>query len=777
MNIAYIRPKQKIPRSEKDEEWGKKCVMYYKGTCQPAIDRAEALKMYRLANGELDDNEYLYVTNPLNTTRVELQGYPAKLKNHDIISPNVNLLMGEKAKRFFTPIVLAKNSEYHTQQLEQEQKAVVKEAQKLFVNELIKEGLPLEKEQVNENLQEVANKIKSLPDTLSEEGQLALEYILDYTEGQRYLRKGFFDYICNAHTISYRDVYKNKFVYDIISPIHFYYLMPPHIDMFEDGEACKVQLFMSVNEVYDKFQDLGEEGGFTPELEEYLERYANGQSSGLRDDYYYATTDMIGLQKQLFKNVFGYLPEERYSHGVIVEHINWRSQVKIGRVTNIDIFGEKDVYEVSEDYKISGNETIEWEWVDEVWEGFCIGDLYYLGIRPVPIQRGEFNNPRKAKLLYNGRKTTSRHVIPQSIVKKGESYQKSVNIIKYRAEETLAKNLDKIVLFPMGLIPKKEGWNEEKLMYYVRAFSFLFFDDTRPNASQMINAIKDLNLSMTEHILRSYELVRMFKNEWDEVCGFNPQRKAEINTSAGKGTTQMALGQSATMSEELFLSYEEFERREYQCMIDCSRYTFNEGVQAHFTRLDGTRAFLNIHDPSTYVNSDFGIFVKNGSTELNKLEFLKAQIQPLVQNGLGGRGVSGLIDSNNFAEVHKIMDEMDAKAEQRFQQEQATQQSIQASKERIAKEASDFDYYDANLKSTTDIQVALIQEGMNIADSLRKAEESGNKDQVAVEQSNLEKNAIALIQNATKLKEIASKERIAKHKDETSLKNKVSGEK
>ena len=72
-------------------------------------------------------------------------------------------------------------------------------------------------------------------------------------------------------------------------------------------------------------------------------------------------------------------------------------------------------------------------------------------------------------------------------------------------------------------------------MYYVRAFSFLFFDDTRPNAHAMVQAMKELNMSVSDHILRSYEMVQATKIEYEEVCGINRQRKGDISPSSGKG--------------------------------------------------------------------------------------------------------------------------------------------------------------------------------------------------------------------------------------------------
>ena len=167
---GYTKPKQKISFAAKDKKWADETAEYYRGVCVDAVNKTEALQNYRLANGELDEDEYVYVTNPLNTKRPELMGAPARLMNWDIISPNINLLMGEKVRRQFPPIVIAKNNTYQSAQLEEQKKRYVSTLQKMFINELLKQGVNLEEmepEQIKEPLDQIAARIKNLPDELS----------------------------------------------------------------------------------------------------------------------------------------------------------------------------------------------------------------------------------------------------------------------------------------------------------------------------------------------------------------------------------------------------------------------------------------------------------------------------------------------------------------------------------------------------------------------------------------------------------------------------------
>lgn len=774
----YTCPKQKIPKSKKTKEWAANSARYYRDACEPALDTAEALKLHRLANGELDQEDYMYVTNPINSNKPELQGYPARLMNYDIISPIVSLLMGEKVRRQFPPIVVARNSDYHFEKIEQERALLIQTLQQMAINEMRANGMPFDEETIKIKLEDIAKRIENLPDTLAADAQAVLEYIIDLNEVPKELRKGFYDWIVTKTVFHYKDVYNDKTCYESVSGLHLGYIKSPNIDFIEDGDAVRCRKLLSVNQMYDRFQD---DPDFDKELEEFLEQ-ASGESTHIDGRYYYSGTDIMTPTAEMFRAVTGSLPEEEYSDGIEVDHIQWRSFAQEGKLTRRNILtGATEIHYVDEDYIEAEGDEIEWKWVTQIWEAYCAGDKHWFGMRPVPIQRGSWEEPNRAKLLYNGRVYFARHTTPQSLVKKGLPYQKAVNSIKYRAEETLLKNLDSLILFPLGMIPKKEGWDEFKMFYYMRAFGTLFFDDTRPNAAAMISAIKNLDVSSYKHLVEAYNLVDIVKREYKQVCGINPQREAEVGVSAGKAVTQQAIDQSYVMSEENFLEYEEYERREYTGLAELGKFAFVDGIQSYYIRPDGTKGFLNLHDPTRFINSDLNVFVRNGAKESAKLELLRNQVQAFAQNQVDPKMINAIIQGDNFAELNKIMDEIDQRLEARRQQELQAQQEVQASKERIASQTLEFNYYSQDLASYTDIQVALIKEGMGISEQMRDMEEKGTAATDAqiygTLRANLEKNALAVMQNATKLKEIASKERMNKENNETALKNKTSGEK
>ena len=95
-------PKQKLPRSRKTKEWGKNTINAYIDRSQFSNQHKSAMhKFYDAYNGNLNENDYNYVINPYNSEKHKTKGFPARLRNYNIIKPVVDLLLGEKAKRPF----------------------------------------------------------------------------------------------------------------------------------------------------------------------------------------------------------------------------------------------------------------------------------------------------------------------------------------------------------------------------------------------------------------------------------------------------------------------------------------------------------------------------------------------------------------------------------------------------------------------------------------------------------------------------------------------------
>ena len=104
-------PRQKISLRLKNEEWKKNTMDYYERLSYSSVSTNRNSNYnkkvnYDLVNGKFNKADLEYVCNPLG---LEDNEFPATLQHYDIISPSINLLIGEESKRPENVIVFSES--------------------------------------------------------------------------------------------------------------------------------------------------------------------------------------------------------------------------------------------------------------------------------------------------------------------------------------------------------------------------------------------------------------------------------------------------------------------------------------------------------------------------------------------------------------------------------------------------------------------------------------------------------------------------------------------
>ena len=269
-------------------------------------------------------------------------------------------------------------------------------------------------------IQEINKIVDNIKDEKSINGAKALEYIMINNEVHRKFRKMFFHWIVTYYTCSVKNVNQKDIEYEAISPMNISYNTSDNQDFIEDGESATVTFYMTLSEIMDKYHD---------ELEEQDLKILEGRTKDkvTTKTVRFTETDIFYdrlIDKGWVETRSNMYAESFNSHTVV--YVNWKSLIKVGKLTTTDISGEEITFEVDEDYKPLENETVEWSWVNQVWEGYRINDEVYFGIRPIPFQRDKLDNPSSCKLLINGRCFMNAHHKHRSIVERLKPYQKKI---------------------------------------------------------------------------------------------------------------------------------------------------------------------------------------------------------------------------------------------------------------------------------------------------------------------------------------------------------------
>ena len=649
------------PSSENEKSWGELCVDYHvQLALSQETKRNEMYTLYRVKDGALNDSDYSHVLNPLNVEDPNYKRFPAKLRSYNIIKPVINEFLGERSEKPLNPMVTIGNNDANNLYKDKLALGVQNILKQQFINELNSLGFNTGVQ--SQGVPSVEEYVKKYSSTYDNERAVDAQNIIDYAtldlELDEKLQEGFEHWCTVGKIIGEVNVLSEDLEAEIIHPLDFYHPMYGDNSPIEDGPwAVRKWRYVSRTMILDRIQTLSKEDLDWIELQ-------------LRSSGKPFATAVIAAQQGFDMNNFTtkeHTPYEmtgRDNDNILLWRVTWKSYRKIGILSTVDELGQPYEIEVDETYKLNkekGDIEIEWKYITEVWEGYRLDGLNanefkYFGIRPLPIQRSELNSKQKAKLPYIGRYEIDIDGRIISIVKTGYPYQVLFNTFHFQFEKIMNKNKEKINIIPMGLIPKKEGWTEDKFFYFMEAMNTMIIDETRPNAPAALQALKAIDLSLSQYAAKMVDFLTAIKNEFWDAVGMNRQRYGQTQASDGKATNEQAVFHASLITAELNRKYDKFIERLYQALIDWSKIAWINGKKVNFVRNDGSRVLLNIN-PEDHIGTDYNIFVKRSNEEYSKLKTLENLSLTLAQNGASGSMITKALNANSIPKIAKIFEE------------------------------------------------------------------------------------------------------------------------
>ena len=658
---AHI-PKQRIPLNQKDEKWKKNCVDAFINLSKFGIsERRSYLKsLYDYYNGVIDEEDYNYVLKPYGKTR---KNFPSKLRNYPIIKPIIDLLLGEKSKRPLEYSVTVQNADSISLKEQALKDLMLQNIKVQFIQELASKGELEAPEQMEEpklpkQIEEEFN--RSYVDQRAIKGQAALSYLMYFNEIYDKLQKQWFHFLVAGECYSHKGVRRNEPFYEVINPLDVDYDKDPDIDFVEDADWAIIRKYSHASTIIDAYgeylsdeQILNLENPTHTSAEAYL--LYRAEASGADDNIY---------RNRLIEVVTVY----------------WKSRKRVGFVTytdaetgNLESFDVEEGYKIPQDLKDFGAK-LDWEWVNEVWEGTRIDGLYYINIRPCPNQRNSLDNPSVCKLPINGRKYSDINSQNVSLVSLGIPYQLNYNIYKYRLELAIARSKDIVAQFDINMIPK--NWDMDKFMYFVEGTGIAWVDYNKEGIqlSPQHQSVLDMSIKTISQYLTLLEAIMV---EWEKLSGVTRQRQGQMGTYEGKSTSQQSIVQSSHITEDLFRKFSHFEERELRGLLDYSKEAWINGKKAMYVMPDGTLSNVDI-EPLTHMESEYGIFVSDSGKEMDKRMKIEGLAQAAVQNGMPMSSIVSIFESDSFSQIKDKIIQAEKSAEQLKQaQEQAMQQQEQ----------------------------------------------------------------------------------------------------
>lgn len=729
-------PAQKLPMSKKTQAWKEACVDYVVGAGDSGFggngrSRSDEMQTYYdLYNSIYNEKDLKYVTNPFKQD----DGFPAMAQDYNIIKPYVDQLLGEETKRPFN---------FHPQRTSDIAASELQEKAKEMLMDYIQATIAskLSPEQAARYEQALATGEIQTPEAIAKylqkdykdiaetEAYHALQFLKRKLNLTHEFYKGWKDALIGGEEIYYIGVINGDPYVERVNPMYFDYEHSLDLEFIDDAAWCRRKMIMSATEIYDRFYDKMSERQLNELLELIDQRPGAGNNPEIRKtsmDY-----ESIKLHKI---NSFTDNPFD-VDH-ITVYHCCWKSFKKIGFVTLLNPeTGEAEEFQVDEDYKVTGTEqSVEWDWIIEVWEGYRIGDDMYIGIQPIEYQHISADNPNSQKLPYTGVVYNNTNSKPRSLVSMMKPLQYMYIVVWYRLELALSRDKGKVAVMDITQIPKSMNIDVNKWMHYLSALGVAFinpYDEgwdipgREGGKPSQFNQLSSWDLTMSNIIAEYIQLMQKIEDMVAKLTGITPQRQGQIAASELVSNANTAVNMSYHITEPWFWNHNQVKRRVLTMLLNTSKAAWKDNKRyLNYILDDATRAFVQLSDNFFY--EDMDIFVDDSTKNQQYIDQLKQLLQPAMQNGASLLDVAEIITLDNMSMIKNRLEEIEQKrmeqmqqqqqAEQQAQQQMAEQQNQLKEEELMLKEAEldlekykvDQDRYKAEQDNATKITVAQI---------------------------------------------------------------------
>ena len=654
-------PSLVVSEKEKTDEWCEQVlnsIISYMGSDSGIYEssRVDDIRNYQIYNGILNQSDYVYLTEQYGLT------YPARLVNYPIITPKIDLLIGEELRRPLDMKVTTVNKDAVLRKHDHKVGLMMREILGEFHQEM--------QEKMNIDVLEEG---EGMP--IPEDIETYMKY--NYREMIEETAQDGLEYIANRYNL--KDVFKEGFRDLLVTAKEFYKIGiqngDPHVrrvdprniicdggsnsDYIDDASWVGEERWLSVNEINDEYkEDLTHDDLL--ELDKMRNLYAGGNLNGYNSQF-----DWIDV---------GYGRETR----IRVVSAEWKSLRAIKFKLSDNKYDPSRPFRkvVKDTYKARKGEKLETKWVDDVWEATLIGGKILVNARRRDNQVRSVDDPGRTPLSYVGCIKGNTTGNPVSLVDLLDNIQMLYNIVVYQIELAMARSGGKAVVYDVSQLPTNVGMDMQTVLYHLKTDGIIPINSKdEGNQVQTFNQFQQVDFTLSQSVQQLINLKMMLEEMAGQISGVNRQREGAVEQYEYVGNVQRSVVQSSTITESWFYSHNEVKQRVMERLCNLMKVAWAGGKKAGMILGDGAYKFLNVMPDIAL--QDYGVYVGDSGKD----DAMKQVVQQLAQASLQAGsidllGVIKVLKADTMTEAEKILEQ--AMSEMQKQQQQTMQEQAQA---------------------------------------------------------------------------------------------------
>lgn len=678
-NDFFDFPAQKISESKKTDKWFEQCA-------EAGIKLADRIKNtndhyrnklsnYKLVNNIIDQKE---MENALNPFKIKAKDLPVEYKNYPLITPLLNLLVGEESNMNYNYMVSAINHDAVTEKMEMQSQLFKQTLYKLIIKEnLTQEEIQTELEKFEKYIK---YDFKTSYETL---GNQVLRYLDSTLDLKRVFNQGFMDFLISGDEIYVAEVINGEPILRKGSPLNFTFIINNNSYKIEDSDVIIEEVYLSKGSIIDKFNEY-----LTDAQIKQIESGFSTKSSNINmvDIPEISSKEILVIDNDLLYVDNNYL--DQYGN-IKVTRVVWAGFRKIGIVSFYNEEMELEKILVPENYipDEERGEQVKWIWIKEWYETTKIGD-FYIKKEPCAIQIRNMDNPSISNpgIVGNTLYSLSNGLV-NSLVDDLKVLQYTYNLYMAKLELAIKKFKGRIGKLPLHLVP--DDWDVDKWIYYAEymgwAVEDAFAESNKPNfqgrpAGGFNQTSPYIDLSIGNEIQMYISMLEFIERRVEDISGINRQRKGGIYASETVGGVEHAVIQSSNITKRWFDMHNELRKRALRILVETAKISWrNKSFVKEYVLDFGTREFIKFNY-NDYKMASYGVDIIDTNKEMAAMQAIRQLSTSIIQNGGTLSMIASLYRIDNLGELQRKIEEYEEQIEKSKQEQMQQMQIIEQQK-------------------------------------------------------------------------------------------------
>src|SRR5690606_35741692 len=177
-------------------------------------------------------------------------------------------------------------------------------------------------------------------------------------------------------------------------------------------------------------------------------------------------------------------------------------------------------------------------------------------------------------------------------------HQYLYNVIMYRMELEIAKAKGKKMVMDLAQIPRSQGMNLEKWMYYFDTLGIAFINSFEEGSGKFEGQVSQFNqftavdMSLSQAVGQYISILNKIEEQCETLMGVSRQRQGAISSNETVGGVERAVVQSSHITEPIFYKHNEVKKHVLTHLIKTAKVVYPNNKKINYILDDMSRVMI-----------------------------------------------------------------------------------------------------------------------------------------------------------------------------------------